>query len=54
MGGFNAHTALLKKLGKYKISSGCCLYVNKLDDVDETVLTQLIKNAYTNAKKVRG
>jgi hypothetical protein len=54
MGGFKAHATLLKKLGKYKISSGCCLYINKLADVDETVLTQLVKDAYTNAKKSLG
>ena len=34
--------ALLKKLGKYKTGKGC-LYINKLEDVDMTVLKALIK-----------
>jgi len=36
MGGFNAHTDLLKKLGKHKTSVGC-LYIKKLEDVDVDV-----------------
>ena len=35
------YEALLKKLGKHKIGKGC-LYVNKLDDVDMSVLEELI------------
>jgi len=35
------HEALLKKLGKHKTGKGC-LYVNKLDDVDMSVLEELI------------
>ena len=31
----------MKKLGKYKIGKSC-LYLNKLEDVDETVLENLI------------
>lgn len=38
-------SALLKKLGKHRISVAC-LYINKLADVDETVLAALIKKAY--------
>lgn len=36
---------LLARLGKHKTGAGC-LYVNKLDDVDEAVLTELIRNGY--------
>ncbi|MCU1547127.1 MAG: hypothetical protein JWO29_78 [Arthrobacter sp.] len=36
---------LLGRLGKHKTGAGC-LYVNKLDDVDESVLTELIRNGY--------
>jgi hypothetical protein len=35
------YEALLKKLGKHKIGKGC-LYVNKLDDIDMSVLEELI------------
>lgn len=33
---------LLKKLGKYKIGKGC-LYINKLEEVDVSVLKEIIK-----------
>lgn len=37
--------ALLGRLGKHKTGAGC-LYVNKLDDVDEAVLAELIRLGY--------
>ena len=40
-GGFEPHADLMAKLGKYKTGVGC-LYVKKLDDVDGTVLRQLV------------
>ena len=40
----------LKKLGKHKTSVGC-LYVNKLSDVDQTVLEKLIKTSFEYMKK---
>jgi len=39
MGGFDQE--LLKKLGKYKTGKGC-LYINKLEDVDTNVLSEVI------------
>lgn len=42
MGGFDTGKDLLKKLGKYKISAGSCLYIKKLDDVDKKVLKELV------------
>lgn len=36
---------LLPRLGKYKTGAGC-LYVNKLEDVDEAVLADLIRAGY--------
>jgi hypothetical protein len=33
--------ALLNKLGKYKTGKGC-LYINKLEEVDLTVLKEII------------
>jgi hypothetical protein len=41
MTGFSKFGPLMKKLGKYKASKSC-LYINKLSDVDETVLGRLI------------
>jgi hypothetical protein len=42
---------LLGKLGKYKTSVGC-LYINKLSDVDQTILKRLIKNSLEHMKKM--
>jgi hypothetical protein len=36
------HASALKDLGKYKIGGGC-LYINKLDDVDPSVLEKMIR-----------
>jgi hypothetical protein len=36
---------LLPRLGKHKTGAGC-LYVNKLEDVDEAVLAELIRAGY--------
>ena len=41
MPGFKPYAALMKKLGKHKHGSSC-LYINKLADVDESVLEKLI------------
>lgn len=50
MPGFNDYADLLQKLGKHKISSGSCLYINKLSDVDKKVLEKLIKKSYEDMK----
>ena len=42
MDGFKQRPELMDKLGKYKTSKAC-LYINKLEDVDEKVLRQIIK-----------
>lgn len=49
--GFDDNTDLLKDLGKHKTSVGC-LYVNKLADVDLTVLEKIIKKSYADMKKL--
>lgn len=36
---------LLEKLGKHKEGGGC-IYINKLSDVDEKVLTKMIENSF--------
>ncbi len=49
--GFEGYDELMAKLGKYKTSKAC-LYINKLKDVDITVLNKLITLSmkYTKAK----
>jgi hypothetical protein len=39
---------LLPKLGKHAVGAAC-LYVNKLEDVDEAVLVELIKAGHSHA-----
>ncbi len=41
---------LMQKLGKHKLGKGC-LYINKLSDVDLTVLKELIQKSVEYAKK---
>ena len=50
MPGFTRHDSLLKKLGKYKAEKGC-LYIKKLEDVDITVLEELIRQSVDHLKK---
>lgn len=42
--------SLIKKLGKCKVGGGC-LYLKRLDDVDQKVLVSLIKNCVAIHKK---
>lgn len=42
MAGFKRYEELMPKLGKYKTGKSC-LYINKLADVDEKVLKELIQ-----------
>lgn len=52
------HSELMKQLGKYKTGKGC-LYINKLVDVNEDILKQLIEESFkakvkaTSGDKVR-
>lgn len=41
MPGFSGFSDLMSKLGKHKTGKSC-LYINKLEDVDQTVLEKLI------------
>ena len=42
MGGFNEFEEKMQLLGKFKTGKSC-LYINKLSDVDEQVLRELIQ-----------
>lgn len=53
MHGNNDSSALFEKLGKHTRSGGIggCLYINKLSDVDQTVLAKLIETSFLFMKK---
>lgn len=50
MPGFKPYSSLMKKLGKHKHGS-CCLYINKLADVDEKLLQELIDESVKLMRK---
>lgn len=50
MPGFTEHTDLLEKLGKHKAGKGC-LYIKKLEDINEDVLKKLIEHSVDHLKK---
>ena len=45
-----SYPGLLAKLGKHKLSVGC-LYINKLADVDQAVLAELVEKSFAEAKR---
>jgi hypothetical protein len=49
--GFKKYTDILKRLGKHKTSSGSCLLIKKLQDVDQKILKQLIETSYKDMIK---
>jgi|GWRWMinimDraft_5_1066013.scaffolds.fasta_scaffold02917_2 hypothetical protein len=49
--GLSKYGELMKKLGKYKISGGSCLYINKLADVDTKVLKELVTASWKYMKE---
>lgn len=51
MSGFSGFKDFLKKLGKHKVSGGSCLYINRLLDIDTTVLKKLIAASVKEMKK---
>jgi len=51
MHGLDDYSEVLEKLGKHKTGMGC-MYINKLADVDLSVLEKLIKHSFTKMKKM--
>ena len=49
MSGFQQSEELMAKLGKYSTGKGC-LYIKKLEDIDQNVLKELIKASFTTTK----
>jgi hypothetical protein len=50
LSGFSKYGEILKKLGKHK-TSGSCLYINKLADVDLKIPNKLLTSSYKYMKE---
>ncbi|MFO7664443.1 MAG: DUF1801 domain-containing protein [Chloroflexota bacterium] len=50
MAGFDTYEELLARLGKHR-KGAACLYINKLADVDEAVLRELVALSYQHMKQ---
>ena len=53
MSGLKDFEKMLSTLGKYKTGKAC-LYIKKLDDIDESVLRNLIRASIDKLKKIYG
>ena len=51
MSGFSRYQGLLKKLGKFKTGKSC-LYVKRLEDIDEDTLDQLVSESVKHIKQL--
>lgn len=51
MGGIKAHADFLAELGPHKVGGGC-LYLTRFEEIDTSVLTQLIKESNKGNRKV--
>jgi hypothetical protein len=52
MPGYDDYSDLLEKLGKHKMGKSC-LYINKLSDVDITVLKEILAQSVEKLVKTR-
>jgi hypothetical protein len=50
MDGFEGYDQLLGKLGKYSTGKSC-LYIKKLEDVDQDVLRELVSKSVEHMKE---
>ena len=53
MPGFSKFGTLMKKLGKHKTGKSC-LYVKRLADVDEKILSRLIRESVKEMRRIYG
>jgi hypothetical protein len=51
MSGAKNYETLLGQLGKYKISSGSCIYINKIEDINPEILKKIISTSVSDMKK---
>ena len=47
---FDKKEELLSKFGKHKTGKGC-IYIQKLEDIDDSILTKMVKNSIEHRKK---
>lgn len=50
MPGFSKYQELLKSIGKYKLGK-CCLYINKLKDIDIKILRKIVRSSVKDMQK---
>lgn len=50
--GVDKYKDLLDKLGKHKVSSGSCIYINKIEDINLDILKELISISVDDMKKI--
>ena len=48
---FDKREELLSKFGKHKTSKGC-IYIQKIEDIDTSVLIKMVKNSIEHKKKI--
>ncbi len=51
MSGVSNYKDLLSQLGKFKVSSGSCIYINKLEDINPGVLKKIISASVADMKR---
>ncbi len=51
MAGFSRYGELMEKLGSYKTGKAC-LYIKKMEDVDQKILRELITESVRHLKKI--
>jgi hypothetical protein len=52
MSGVNNYKDLLSNLGKFKATSGSCIYINKIEDINLEVLKKIISASVSDMKKM--
>lgn len=52
MSGVKKYQELLDQLGKFKVSSGSCIYINKIEDINRDVLKKIISLSVDDMKKI--
>ena len=50
MSGAKNYETLLRELGRYKISAGSCIYINKIEDINLEVLKKIISASVSDMK----
>ena len=53
MAGFEAYDGLMQKLGKYKTGKSC-LYIKKIEDIDQEVLRELVRQSSEHVARTNG